>query len=200
MLVPTLHCLVITASCAAPPQRVCSRLLQVCMPVRCLTVLVSAFQVLAFPEEQGHTIQNALIIQHNVERQVLVEQTDDAFRLIRQQSRQQGPAAAVINRCYTVQGDHVYARKQTVTIIPVNNTPRPRLQRCHSALPTFAGCSWHMHNVGWHFDLWPLAVHTRLVAYSFLCVYTTLATGFSTDRLGSRSSVLTYIGNHFPFA
>lgn len=109
------------------------------MPSTYLTVIVSAFQVLAFPEEQGHTIQNALIIQHNIERQVLVQQTDDAFRLIRQQSRQQGPAAAVINRCYTAQGDQVYARKQTVTVIPVNNAPRPRLQRCHlPCLPLLA--------------------------------------------------------------
>lgn len=86
-------------------------------------------QVLAFPEEQGHTVQNALIIQHNIERQVLVDNTDAAFSLIRQQARSQGAATAIINRCYTASGDQVYARKQTVTLIPVNSAPRPRLQR-----------------------------------------------------------------------
>lgn len=86
-------------------------------------------QVLTFPEEQGHIIQNALIIQHNIERQVLVDNEQAGFALIRAQSRAQGSAAAIINRCYTAEGAQVYARKDTVTIVPVNSTTWPRLQR-----------------------------------------------------------------------
>lgn len=43
-------------------------------------------QVLSFPADVGHVIQNALIIQNSVERLVLVDQQPDAMRLIRAQT------------------------------------------------------------------------------------------------------------------
>lgn len=88
--------------------------------------------MLSFPLENGHIIQNALILQHSIERQVLVADSDAGLRLIRPQSRAQGAAAAIITRCFTVSGDQVYGRKCTVTVIPVNQAPIPRLQRSGS--------------------------------------------------------------------
>jgi len=43
-------------------------------------------QVLSFPAEAGHVIQNALIIQHSVERLVLVDDQPQAMQLIRAQT------------------------------------------------------------------------------------------------------------------
>lgn len=43
-------------------------------------------QVLSFPAEAGHVIQNALIIQHSIERLVLVDEQPQAMQLIRAQT------------------------------------------------------------------------------------------------------------------
>ena len=43
-------------------------------------------QVLSFPAEAGHVIQNALIIQHSIERLVLVDDQPQAMQLIRAQT------------------------------------------------------------------------------------------------------------------
>ncbi|KAL0037264.1 hypothetical protein WJX79_009148 [Trebouxia sp. C0005] len=91
--------------------------------------LLTVMQVLSFPAEAGHVIQNALIIQHSIERLVLVDEQPQAMQLIRAQTGIQGPGGAVINRCFTRDGGQAYGRKMTETWIPSNRTPQARLSR-----------------------------------------------------------------------
>ena len=41
----------------------------------------------------------------------------------------QGPAGAIINRCYTPDGGNAYGRKLTETWVPMYRPPHPRLSR-----------------------------------------------------------------------
>ena len=54
-------------------------------------------QVLTFPAEMGTVIQNALIIQHSIERLVLVDDQSRAMQLIRAQTGVQVTCSALLS-------------------------------------------------------------------------------------------------------